>query len=367
MAEVDEEEVDLEHELTEPEIVTKYKTAAGIVNAVMEFLIKEAVPGKKIIELCVLGDRMMNDKLSQVYVKPKVEKGVAFPTSVSVNHCVGHFSPLLSDNVATTLQEGDIAKIDLGVQIDGYISVAAHTVAVTSQANQPIGGRKADVICAAYYAAEAAHRLIRPGNKNTQVTEVINKIAQVFKCNMVEGVLSHQMKRFVIDGNQSIIGKSTVEHKVEEFEFEENQVYCCDIVVSSGEGKPKELDTKTTIFKRAVDQNYLLKMKASREVFNQVNSKFPTFPFNLRALGDEKRAKLGITEMLKHNLVNPYPVLYEKQGEYVAQFKFTLLLLPSGTSRENTFPPPYVASDYKIEDSELNAILAMSTKREKKS
>lgn len=70
--------------------------------------------------------------------------------------------------------------------------------------------------------------------------------------------------------------------------------------------------------------------------------------------------------MLKHNLVNPYPVLYEKQGEYVAQFKFTLLLLPSGTSRENTFPPPYVASDYKIEDSELNAILAMSTKREKK-
>lgn len=99
---------------------------------------------------------------------------------------------------------------------------------------------------------------------------------------MVEGVLSHQMKRFVIDGNQSIIGKSTVEHKVEEFEFEENQVYCCDIVVSSGEGKPKELDTKTTIFKRAVDQNYLLKMKASREVFNQVNSKFPTFPFNLR-------------------------------------------------------------------------------------
>lgn len=70
--------------------------------------------------------------------------------------------------------------------------------------------------------------------------------------------------------------------------------------------------------------------------------------------------------MLKHGLVNPYPVLYEKQGEYVAQFKFTVLVLPSGTSRENSFPPPFVSSDHKIEDPGLNAILASSTKRAKK-
>jgi len=295
-----------------------------------------------------------------------LKKGVAFPTSISLNNCVGHYSPLVEENDQTTLQEGDVVKIDLGVQIDGYISVAAHTVVATTQTGAPTKGRKADVICAAYHAADAAHRLIKPGNKNTEVTETINKIADIFKCNMVEGVLSHQMKRFVIDGNRSIISKASIENKVEEFEFEENQIYSVDIVISTGEGKPKELETKTSIFKRAVDQTYLLKMKTSREVFNQVNNKFPTFPFCLRALEDEKRAKLGITEMLKHDLVHPYPVLYEKAGEFVAQIKFTVLILPSGTNRENSFAPPFVSSDHKIEDPAINSILAMGTKRNKK-
>lgn len=53
----------------------------------------------------------------------------------------------------------------------------------------------------------------------------------------MEGVLSHQMKRFVIDGNKVILNKATPEHKVEEFEFEENQCYAIDIVMSTGEGK----------------------------------------------------------------------------------------------------------------------------------
>jgi len=173
------------------------------------------------------------------------------------------------------------------------------------------------------------------------------------------------MKRFVIDGNKVIIGKSTLDHKVEEFEFEENQCYAIDIVMSTGEGKARETETRTTIYKRAVDQNYLLKMKAARYVFNEINSRFPTLPFTLRAL-DEKRGRLGITECLKHDLVNPYPVLYEKQGEYVAQFKFTVLVLSSGTMRLNSHALPYISSQYKIEDEGIKAILQMGTKRAKK-
>lgn len=144
----------------------------------------------------------------------------------------------------------------------------------------------------------------------------------------MEGVLSHQLKKFVIDGNKVIINKQTLDQKVEEFEFQEYQAFAIDIVMSTGEGKSREMENRTTIFKRNVDQNYLLKMKASRYVFNEINQKFPTFPFTLRAL-DEKKGRLGITELLKHNLVSPYPVLYEKEGEIVAQFKFTVLILPS--------------------------------------
>lgn len=51
------------------------------------------------------------------------------PTCVSVNNCVCHFSPLLSEP-PVVLKVGQVVKIDLGAHIDGYIASAAHTVVV---------------------------------------------------------------------------------------------------------------------------------------------------------------------------------------------------------------------------------------------
>lgn len=53
-------------------------------------------------------------------------------------------------------------------------------------------------------------------------------------------------------------------------------------------------------------------------------------------------------------------------GEYVAQFKFTVLILSSGTLRLNNYQLPYVSSEYKIEDPELVALLQTSTGLKKK-
>jgi len=359
---VDEEEQQLE--IPHPDVVTKYQSAGAIANRALAEVVKEVAPGKVAVDLCALGDKIINEEVVKIYSKGKIDKGVAFPTCISVNNCAGHYSPL-SDDRSVILQEGDVVKIDLGVQIDGFISQVAHTVVATANASAPTTGRKADVICAAHYASEIALRLIRPGRKNTEVSEAISKVAKQFGCEPLEGVLSHQLKRYVIDGNRVILNKPTLEHKVEEFEFEDNQVYSVDIVMSTGEGKAKEAETRTTIYKRAVDQTYLLKMKASRYVFNEITKRFPTFPFTLRAL-DEKTARLGITECLKHDLVNPYPVLYEKSNEFIAQFKFTVLLLPSGSQKLTSHALPYVSSEKKLEDPQLLEFMALSTKRPKK-
>lgn len=54
----------------------------------------------------------------------------------------------------------------------------------------------------------------------------------------------------------------TPEAKVEEDKFEENEVYAIDIVVSTGDGRTRMLDEKqTTVFKRALDVEYNLKLK----------------------------------------------------------------------------------------------------------
>lgn len=73
--------------------------------------------------------------------------------------------------------------------------------------------------------------------QNKDVTEAIQKVAAAYDCKIVEGVLSHQLKQFVIDGNKVVLSVSNPDTRVDDAEFEENEVYAVDIVTSTGDGK----------------------------------------------------------------------------------------------------------------------------------
>ncbi|CAL5351520.1 unnamed protein product [Camellia sinensis] len=373
----DDEREEKELDLSSPEVVTKYKSAAEIVNKALQLLISECKPKAKIVDICEKGDSFIREQTGNMYknVKKKIERGVAFPTCISVNNTVCHFSPLASDE--TVLEEGDILKIAMGCHIDGFIAEVAHTYVIQQG---PVTGRQADVIAAANTAVEVALRLVRPGKKlflhetckggnfaeNKDVTEAIQKVAAAYDCKIVEGVLSHQLKQFVIDGNKVVLSVSNPETRVDDAEFEENEVYAIDIVTSTGEGKPKLLDERqTTIYKRAVDKNYHLKMKASRFIFSEISQKFPIMPFTARAL-EEKRARFGLVECVNHDLLQPYPVLHEKPGDYVAHVKFTVLLMPNGSDRITSHPLQELQPTKTIDDPEIKAWLALGTKSKKK-
>ena len=74
-----------------------------------------------------------------------------------------------------------------------------------------------------------------------------------------------------------------------------------------------------------------MKLKSSRTFFQEINKKYPTLPFSIRSFEDSTAAKVGVKECLAHDLLTPYPVLVEKAGEYVAQFKCTIAVLPKST------------------------------------
>lgn len=59
--------------------------------------------------MCEAGDKLITEKLAKVYKGKKVEKGIAFPTCVSINNCCGHFSPLKEDSIE--LKDGDVCKM----------------------------------------------------------------------------------------------------------------------------------------------------------------------------------------------------------------------------------------------------------------
>ena len=113
--------------------MTKYKIAAEIVNKCMAYVSSLCVPEASIYSICVAGDAFIEEQCAGVYnkSKPAVEKGIAFPTCVSVNECVCHCSPAIaSEEPSGKIKDGDLVKVDLGCHIDGWIAVCAHSLKV---------------------------------------------------------------------------------------------------------------------------------------------------------------------------------------------------------------------------------------------
>merc|ERR1712113_938962 len=204
---------------------------------------------------------------------------------------------------------------------------------------------------------------------NTLVTDAFNKITADFNCKAVQGVLSHQVKKHVIDGNRVIIGAEGPDERVDEFEFGMNEVYVIDVVCSTGEGKGKETEIRSTVFKRAVETSYNLKTQKARQFISEVNRRFPALPFTLRAIEDEQVARVGVSEARRHELLEEYPVLREKEGQCVAKFKFTLLLLPGGTKKITGLPlgnlEKQVASSLSVTNEDMKKLLASSANPKK--
>lgn len=352
-----------------PDVVTKYKIAGEIAGRVLEQVKALAVPGAKIVDLCVKGDELLNEELAKVYNNKKVTKGIAFPTCVSPNDCVAHFNPLSTDKEAEIeLKTGDVIKISLGAQVDGYPSILADTIVVSES---KVEGAVADMIAAAYYATEAALRTFKPGNRNWDVTKVVDEVVKDFDCVPLEGMMSQQHLKDTMDGKKKIILNPSEQQRkdFESVKFEEDEVYGLDVIVTSaGSAKAGPKDTPTTIYKKTA-LTYQLKLKTSRQAISEIQKKCGNFPFTVRMLEDQKRARMALQEPLNHGLLDAFEVVYAKQGTPVVQLFTTFAITKNGILKFASAPAPdftKITTTKKVVNEDLVALLNTSLRTNKK-
>ncbi|KAJ1556955.1 Proliferation-associated protein 2G4 [Cladochytrium tenue] len=74
----------------------------------------------------------------------------------------------------------------------------------------------------------------------------------------------------------------------------------------------------------------------------------------------ESKARLGLVECLKHDLLTPYRIAYEREGEHTAHFIATVVVTPTGpvVLTASHWDPTKVASEKSISLPELKAILS---------
>lgn len=109
-------------------------------------------------------------------------------------------------------------------------------------------------------------------------------------------------------------------------------------------------EKQTAVFKRALNVEYSLKLKASRAILSDIDKRYPCMPFPLRKLlASSSSSKFGLVECLQHGLLHAYPVLWEKDGELVAHMKGTVLLMPNGSDQVTMSGRPSVLTDKRIQ------------------
>lgn len=293
----------------------------------------------------------------------------------------------------------DVVRIDMGVHIDGYPSVAATTLVVGTsitmhlrqlichlqepqrlfvdlwpialQLPQPQPMQSS--VCSLQVRQTPVS--LMPSVSTLTIFQFVGDVSPAsipasFGVNPVHGTVMHQMKRYVLDGPKLIVLAADPAHPIEEVTFEPFEVYAVDIAMSTGDGKPKEADARTTtIFKRHPTTTYSLKLKAARSLYSEVTKSHPSLPFTLRGIGEERSVKLGAKECVTHQLLVPYPMLLEKPGESVVHFKFTVLLLQNGTVKVTGLDIPegyFVADEDKAVTPEVAEILAREIPSKKK-
>ncbi|KAL7753301.1 hypothetical protein RI367_001076 [Sorochytrium milnesiophthora] len=340
-------------------VMSKYRLAAEICNEVLALVLSEIREGVVIAQLCQYGDDMILERALKQYVK--LERGIAMPTTLSVNDTVQHFTGTPEES--PMLRSGDLVKVELGVHIDGYIATAGHTTLVHPHPDRPVRGPVADVVSAAYFASEFAWRAIRSGNTSDVLLDGVARIARAFNCSPVQGTFSNSIKRFVLDAGNNMF--NAVDTELEQhnapFQFGPNEVYTVAVYLASGQSGAAKEWGMPTLYYRNVDCNYHLKLKASRALFSHVQSVHSVFPFSMAGL--DNRLRLGMSECTKNGLLIPLPVKATKDKAPVAAFRFTIMLLPNGqtlrlTSTQNKLP--FVFSEHKL-PSELDALFKTPT------
>ncbi|KAK5680698.1 hypothetical protein LTS12_029301, partial [Elasticomyces elasticus] len=219
---------EVDYSLNNPDTLTKYKTAAGISEKVVKAVSEWCLEGAKIVEICQKGDQLLDEEIAKVYKGKKINKGIAHPTTVSPSSYVTPYTPLSSDaaEAETALKAGEIVKVQLGAQIDGFgtISCDMVIVAAESQGNNEVTGREADLIHATHYANELMLRLMIPPGllangsdeekakaaaekppTQAQISSYLEKVAKTYGCNVVENTTSWLFARNEIEGEKKII------------------------------------------------------------------------------------------------------------------------------------------------------------------
>ena len=261
------------------------------------------VPGATIRDVC----QFVDDEMTRLGGLP------AFPTQSSVNHVAAHYCPSPEDE--TAYQQGDLAKLDLGVHVDGYVVDTALTVNV--------GGvpERQKFVDAAVDALDAAISTAGPNVRINNVAAAIELTIRSHGLTPVRNLCGHGVGRYTVHTSPSIpnVADGSTTRLVA------GMVVAIEPFATDGKGLITE-EGKAEVFRHVGPPN-----RKGNALITAIQA-FRGLPFARRQLSEFARAEVDATlkSLERAGDLQVYPPLVERGRRPVAQAEKTIFISKDG-------------------------------------
>ena len=290
-----------------PEILESLRAAGRIASEVRRRGATRIVRGALVREVCES-------------VEDDIERrggGVAFPVQSSRNDIAAHYCPAPEDE--TIYMDGDLAKLDIGVHVDGWVVDTAVTVNVGDRPeNRPF-------IQAAEQALESAIAAAHAGVRVRDMSAAIQRTLSAHRLHPMRNLCGHGVGRYIVHSPPPIPNSPEPNDVV----LPAHAVVAVEPFATDGHGLVGERGA-AEVFR--VDPDRLDRANLDADITAALAA-FRGLPFARRQLRRFPRPAVEATlqKLRQRGQLTAYPPLVERSGRKVAQAEHTLYLGPQGT------------------------------------
>jgi methionyl aminopeptidase len=251
------------------------------------------------------------DLVESIEVQVKEEGAeLAFPLNLSLNEDAAHDTA--SPGEARVFTKGDVAKLDLGVQIDGYIADTATTIDL---------GSNSLLLEASERALDAAIKAVRPGATAGDLGAAIQKEIECRGYRPISNLTGHGLDRYILHRPPTIPNVGVNGGVV----LEEGMVFAIEPFATTGSGHVGE-KTRKEIYSQVSQKP--VRIPAARAILDKVKDRHG-LPFARRWI-DGKKLDIALSSLVRSQVLHVYPVLSDIPGSLVSQHEHTVIVTREG-------------------------------------
>ena len=239
----------------------------------------------------------------------------AFPVSLAVNEEVAYHSP--SRATSTTLERGDLLKIDVGAHVSGYIVDTAITLEIGT-------ARHARLIRAAERAVQEAQHLTRDGSSTSVIAQHIEHCIAREGFRTVCARYGHSIDRFRLHGAVTIARSPHTNVRLNE-----GDIIAVEATLTAGPVALKRKDAEIYSLRPRFDVTSC--SIEARNLFSHLLAEYGALPFSVRWIDETGSMRpAALRELLKKGALVAYPKVVKAQKNVVAHVERSVIVTKNG-------------------------------------